>query len=193
MGGFWQLLLLSLLMALGSFGSGMLPLSMALPSDKLKLLSTFGSGLLIGTALAVILPEGVATLYAASSALAVQPPPPMNPKSPIPQLAPRQTVSPPGLNGPALKDTHGMPLEQVLGLSLTFGFAFMFLVDFIASSSAPSSHTKIAVSELSENGGLMNDSRRKSASAASIGLIIHSAADGVALGAASMSGSSLFF
>lgn len=184
-------------MAFGSFGAGLLPLSMSLPSDKLKLLSTFGSGLLIGTALAVILPEGVATLYAASSVLPQMPQNKLETASSSnkSKLLPRHSPSEGHLAGLSTTATsrpnnnnNDMPLEQVLGLSLTFGFAFMFLVDYLSSANH-STHTKIAVSELSENGGLMMDSRRKTSSA-TIGLIIHSAADGVALGAASMSGNS---
>ncbi|KAJ3117975.1 hypothetical protein HDU96_004651 [Phlyctochytrium bullatum] len=58
------LLLLSVCMFLGSFLAGNIPLALQFSEDKLQMLSTFGSGLLVGTAFIVILPEGVETLFA---------------------------------------------------------------------------------------------------------------------------------
>ncbi|KAI9768019.1 MAG: hypothetical protein M1840_005331 [Geoglossum simile] len=52
-------------MAAASFLAGSLPLSMALSQSKLRLISTIGMGLLVGTSLIVIIPEGVETLYSA--------------------------------------------------------------------------------------------------------------------------------
>ena len=148
------LFLLCIGMGGGSYLAGYIPLSLSIPQDKLLLLTTFGSGLLIGTALTVIIPEGVASLYLSLSE---------NPSSGID----RNIVFP----------------QQTLGLSLILGFAFMFLVDQFGH--AQQSHTKISVSELSDL-----ELRNSSRTAAALGLLIHSAADGIALGAASLSGSS---
>ncbi|CAF9917246.1 hypothetical protein IMSHALPRED_003515 [Imshaugia aleurites] len=53
-------------MAIASFLAGSLPLSFTLSQSRLRLISTIGMGVLIGTALIVIIPEGVETLYSAS-------------------------------------------------------------------------------------------------------------------------------
>ncbi|KAJ1548066.1 hypothetical protein HK405_004303, partial [Cladochytrium tenue] len=77
-----RLLLLSGAMLAGSLAAGSVPLAVQLSDARLRLLSTFGSGLLVGTALIVIVPEGVATLYAAAelaAAGAAAPPPPPQP------------------------------------------------------------------------------------------------------------------
>ncbi len=55
-------------MAAASFLAGMLPLALTLSRSQLRLISTLGMGVLVGTALIVIIPEGVETLYSASSA-----------------------------------------------------------------------------------------------------------------------------
>ena len=49
-----------------SFLAGSLPLSFTLSQSRLRLVSTIGMGVLVGTALIVIIPEGVETLYGAS-------------------------------------------------------------------------------------------------------------------------------
>ncbi|KAK9462478.1 Zinc/iron permease [Lipomyces oligophaga] len=64
--GLVTLLILSSVMCIVSFGSGMLPLIVSLRPDKLRVVSTVGTGVLMGTSLIVIIPEGVETLYTAS-------------------------------------------------------------------------------------------------------------------------------
>ncbi|KAM3416124.1 hypothetical protein BST61_g7733 [Cercospora zeina] len=64
--GLLLLLLLSMVMAGASFAAGILPLSFALTPRQLRLITALGTGVLVGTALIVIIPEGVETLYAAS-------------------------------------------------------------------------------------------------------------------------------
>lgn len=49
-----------------SFLAGLLPLSFALSQSQLRLVSTVGMGVLVGTSLIVIIPEGVETLYSAN-------------------------------------------------------------------------------------------------------------------------------
>ena len=49
-----------------SFLAGSLPLTFALSQSRLRLVATIGMGVLVGTALIVIIPEGVETLYSAS-------------------------------------------------------------------------------------------------------------------------------
>lgn len=66
MDGLFTLLSLSIVMAVASFLAGILPLSLSLSTAQLRLISTIGMGVLVGTSLVVIIPEGVETLYSAS-------------------------------------------------------------------------------------------------------------------------------
>lgn len=50
-----------------SFLAGSLPLSFSLSQRQIRLISAVGTGLLIGTALIVIIPEGIETLYSSSA------------------------------------------------------------------------------------------------------------------------------
>ncbi|KAL1893157.1 hypothetical protein Sste5346_006589 [Sporothrix stenoceras] len=59
MGGLLLLLVLCIVMALASFLAGALPLSMSLTQSQLRLISSIGVGILVGTSLIVIIPEGV--------------------------------------------------------------------------------------------------------------------------------------
>lgn len=63
MAGLLTLLSLSVVMAAASFLAGILPLSLTLSQSQLRLISTVGMGVLVGTSLIVIIPEGVETLY----------------------------------------------------------------------------------------------------------------------------------
>ncbi|KAH7348932.1 ZIP metal ion transporter-like protein [Rhexocercosporidium sp. MPI-PUGE-AT-0058] len=66
--GLFMLLGLSVVMALASFLAGALPLSMTLSSSQLRLISTIGMGVLVGTSLVVIIPEGIEAVYTAGEA-----------------------------------------------------------------------------------------------------------------------------
>lgn len=50
-----------------SFVVGSLPLAFTLSASQLRLISSIGMGVLVGTSLIVIIPEGIETLYSASS------------------------------------------------------------------------------------------------------------------------------
>ncbi|KAH0544931.1 hypothetical protein FGG08_001011 [Glutinoglossum americanum] len=63
--GLFMLLSLSTVMAIASFLAGSLPLSMTMSQSKLRLISAIGMGVLVGTSLVVIIPEGIETLYSA--------------------------------------------------------------------------------------------------------------------------------
>ncbi|RJE22243.1 ZIP metal ion transporter [Aspergillus sclerotialis] len=67
MEGLFTLLALSIVMAITSFIVGSLPLAFALSPSQLRLISSIGTGVLVGTSLIVIIPEGVETLYSANS------------------------------------------------------------------------------------------------------------------------------
>ena len=68
MEGLFTLLALGAVMALASFLAGSLPLSLSMSPSRLRLISTIGMGVLVGTSLIVIIPEGVEALYSAMPA-----------------------------------------------------------------------------------------------------------------------------
>lgn len=67
MDGLLTLLSLSIVMAITSFVVGSLPLAFALSPTQLRFISSIGMGVLVGTSLIVIIPEGVETLYSATT------------------------------------------------------------------------------------------------------------------------------
>ncbi|KAF5403876.1 hypothetical protein PHET_02605 [Paragonimus heterotremus] len=54
---------LNLLLFVGSYLAGYLPIAFNLSPAKLRLLTIFGAGLLLGAALVIIIPEGIDSLY----------------------------------------------------------------------------------------------------------------------------------
>ncbi|CAL1712509.1 unnamed protein product [Somion occarium] len=66
MSEFLGLLAMSAVLAIASFGIGSLPLFFTFSRTTLAKLSTFGTGLLLGTALGVIIPEGVEAVVLSS-------------------------------------------------------------------------------------------------------------------------------
>ncbi|XP_055642119.1 zinc transporter ZIP9 [Toxorhynchites rutilus septentrionalis] len=137
-----MLVLLVIVMLVGSYLAGNIPLIVTLSEEKLKNVSIFGAGLLVGTALTVIIPEGIRSLYDESQLEAV------------------------------VVQTSGSPIHKhdadehssTIGLSLVLGFVFMMLVDQVSSRRKEGSNERNLT--------------------ATIGLVVHAAADGVALGAA---------
>eukprot|EP01083_Nonionella_stella_P164201 542780_1 len=67
MADFLSVFFLSVAMFIVSFLFGYLPLAFSFNSEKLKLMSIMGAGLLVGTALIVIIPEGIHALYSVES------------------------------------------------------------------------------------------------------------------------------
>ncbi|KAF8903171.1 ZIP-like iron-zinc transporter [Gymnopilus junonius] len=61
-----QLLIMSAVLGAGTFAVGMLPLSYAFSKNHLERLFALGTGLLLGAALGVIIPEGIETVVEAS-------------------------------------------------------------------------------------------------------------------------------
>lgn len=149
MEGGLQLVALSLVMLVGSYTAGSIPLFIALSEEKLQLVSVLGAGLLLGTALSVIIPEGMQTLHTAYTTTSHV-----------------EHVEEGGAGeGPELGGHH------MIGVSLVLGFLFMLVVDAVASSKA--------------SRGDVEAGRRGAVSwTATLGLVVHAAADGVALGAA---------
>lgn len=61
------LIFLCVSMLIGSFLSGTVPLAFRLSDSRSRLLALMGSGILVGTALAVIIPEGISSLFPTSN------------------------------------------------------------------------------------------------------------------------------
>lgn len=180
LGPFIWLLLLCVAMLVASFVAGCIPLATKLSETKLSFPTSLSVGLLISTSLVVIIPEGVETLYSNKSIV---------------------TDS---------TDQHAhMADHTAVGLSLLIGFTVMFIIDQISSmhvhpatsaASAASANIKhrnsleldaILTSDTtpstssSPNNTIMDieDHQLASVATPTIGLIVHAAADGIALGA----------
>lgn len=181
---------------------GLLPLSLSLPALYMRLMSALGMGILVGTSLIVIIPEGVNTLYSVS----------LKKKRPPPH----------GAAAAAAAMDHGLSPHTCTGLALISGFILMYLIDSIPALL----HARY---DKKTNGGsyitlnripdvVPNSSDRdfhihsrstpdppdtpplplsspplpattgSSSSSTTIGLVIHAMADGIALGASSATG-----
>ncbi|KAG8708734.1 hypothetical protein FRC08_018739 [Ceratobasidium sp. 394] len=62
-----QLLVMCVLLGAASFGLGLLPLACTLSKTRVAQVSTLGTGLLLGAAMGVVIPEGIETLTHASN------------------------------------------------------------------------------------------------------------------------------
>ena len=225
-------------MALASFLAGALPLSMSLSQSQLRLLSSIGIGILVGTSLIVIIPEGVEAVASTTKSAHTS----HNPRSMIarqfqaPELViPRELpaiesreISPTNMASFLRKVIHqkddeppaeGEPIEApkedsphtdddddfptvYIGLSLMLGFVLMFLIDRLPQhatdglNSAPATR-HISLDNLgsaSMNGDAEDETdgflgtfaptpRQSRSLATTTGLVIHAAADGIAMGA----------
>ncbi|KAK7531826.1 ZIP metal ion transporter-like protein [Phyllosticta citricarpa] len=243
--GLFMLLGLSMIMAISSFLAGSLPLSFSLSQRNLRFISALGSGVLIGTALIVIIPEGIETLYTAHSdprslstrnvqwhgaglprAIVAR----TNNLEDAKQLERREDLiyverstenvadltrrdAEPASRDEQEKDSpsagehhdesHGHEPHAWVGISLVLGFILMYLIDALPSvfASTPSRPLHISLSNLSS--GLHHSPSHSPAlypvdappppssnpPATTIGLVIHAAADGIALGASSSTSS----
>ena len=116
----------------------------------LQLVSVMGAGLLLGTALSVIIPEGVQTLNMAYT-----------------------THSSHHHDGTDSTEHHEEenPGHHLIGVALVLGFIFMLVIDQVASSR-------------SSKADLESGRARSVSWTATLGLVVHAAADGIALGAA---------
>ncbi|XP_042194004.1 zinc transporter ZIP9 [Callorhinchus milii] len=154
--------LLSLAMLIGCYVAGAIPLTFNLSEEKLKLVTVLGAGLLCGTALAVIVPEGVHALY--EDALHGK----HHHAGEVEKVEESLKV------GESVETEHvheHSMLHAYIGVSLVLGFVFMLLVDQIGSSHVHSGDDAEAV-------------RANTKITTTLGLVVHAAADGIALGAA---------
>ncbi|VIO99506.1 ZIP Zinc transporter family protein [Brugia malayi] len=203
MDNFYLLLYLSVAMFIGSFVAGLIPLAFNMSERRTRLLSTFGAGLLVGTALSVIVPEGVEALYIVHTEKYLPGAVQSDDRNQIISNSLTQPVAsnlggkiiyPTNFGNSAVgkemvgqmqqnsvmskkeSDEHRHSeasvnfnaINQSIGYSLVFGFLFMFLIDqiskYLSSKDGDRTHFKLT---------------------ATIGLVVHAAADGVAFGSAS--------
>ncbi|KAL1790046.1 zinc transporter ZIP9 [Sigmodon hispidus] len=135
--------------------------------ERLKLVTVLGAGLLCGTALAVIVPEGVHALY--EEVLEGKHHQPSETKQNV--IASDKAAEISAVHEHEHNHDHTQ-LHAYIGVSLVLGFVFMLLVDQIGSSHVHSTDDP--------------ETARPSSSkiTTTLGLVVHAAADGVALGAA---------
>lgn len=164
-----------------SFFAGALPLSISLTQSQLRFVASLGAGLLVGSCLIVIIPEGIEALAAAG-----------------------EGVEHVEHTGAQRRDEHGRADAELpafhIGFTLVIGFALMFLIDRLPRhateqlQSAPASrHVSLdnlagssSVDEEESEGflGSLTPSPKQTRSlATTTGLVIHAAADGIAMGA----------
>uniref|UniRef100_A0A2K5KY91 Zinc transporter ZIP9 n=2 Tax=Cercopithecinae TaxID=9528 RepID=A0A2K5KY91_CERAT len=128
MDDFISISLLSLAMLVGCYVAGIIPLAVNFSEERLKLVTVLGAGLLCGTALAVIVPEGVHALYEdilegkhhqASETHDV--------------IASDKAAEKSVVHEHEHSHDHTQ-LHAYIGVSLVLGFVFMLLVDQIGNS-----------------------------------------------------------
>ncbi|KAG9662757.1 Zinc/iron permease, partial [Aureobasidium melanogenum] len=240
--GLFMLLVLSTIMTIASFLAGSLPLSFSLSQRQLRLTTAIGTGVLVGTALIVIIPEGIETLYSAREVshahVARSPSLDTRSQNGLPDMLPFDLsrrdfptldlhIRDTDLTGPddgrpgdgqtSSQESDHKPGEHKsedhddwephawIGVSLVLGFVLMYLIDQLPRHAAASSQPQrfhIALdrfnlqrstnqaSEVEDPDGPPPDPMHESRpSSTTVGLVIHAAADGIALGASSSASS----
>ncbi|KAK9766229.1 hypothetical protein K7432_004849 [Basidiobolus ranarum] len=185
------LFVLCIAMLAGSFIAGSIPLAFRLSDEKLRLLSAFGAGLLIGTALIVIIPEGVETLYSVNESHAYEASHPANLYS-VPLEKRFTNILPRGIEVEEIGESHYEEFQEKIhinphrhiGAALALGFAFMFVVEQFGTHQHPQ-NTHVSLTDFNELSEHLPPVKKRST--VTVGLIVHAAADGIALGAASAS------
>jgi zinc transporter 9 len=189
----------------------------------MRLISAIGTGLLIGTALIVIIPEGIETLYSAetsihspatlavpvrgaAAALSLH----NHPKSEAQRsnagefvqhadaLSVRRTpLNAEELYPDTLLSARATPVKQAsheettshawIGVTLVAGFILMYLIDVLPTLSTPPGGHHIPLTTLGGNTPTTPTAppTHSHSHSTTIGLVIHSFADGIALGASS--------
>lgn len=149
-------------MAASSFLAGILPLALSLSQRQLRIITALGSGILVGTALVIIIPEGIETLYSENHT-----------------------------HKSKRSDDHDDTTPHgYIGIALLLGFALMYLIDALPpllSSTESNGSIPLTASEMDDEPATpQKDSQSHShVHSTTIGLVVHSFADGIALGASS--------
>ncbi|CAF1268376.1 unnamed protein product [Rotaria sordida] len=183
----FMLIMFSLAMFFGSYLSGLIPLAFNLSETKMRYVTVLGAGLLVGTALAVIIPEGVHALYVNEL------------DTTHGKIQLDQKIVGQDLNNkdktkdiphdhkhgvePSTKlstDKHSDATHSAIGVTLILGFVFMLIVDNFSSKLFHNHGNQVI-----DSSGSVIISKPKATWTATLGLVVHAAADGIALGAAS--------
>ena len=183
--GTLSVLTLSAVMFIASFSAGTLPLAMSLSHNKMNLVTSLGIGLLVGTSLGVVLPEGIEMLYASDSLHAH-----------IHNRYRRAEAGIPDAVHRIAPHESGHSNHLPMALALVSGYLVMHLLTFLPplllSKKSASSMPLTPLSSSprlervpSPNPALIDTP--KSLSNTTIGLCIHALADGVALGSSAAS------
>ncbi|XP_033114957.1 zinc transporter ZIP9-B-like [Anneissia japonica] len=156
--------LLAFAMFVGCYVAGSIPMACTLSEGKMRFITIVGAGLLVGTSLAVIIPEGIHTMYEdvekkveihhVDEAADAQ-------KDPHVAVNPEEHVH---------AHSQHEQLHSTVGVSLVLGFVFMLIVDQCAGGHGPSPGD--------------GDKIKRDNMTATLGLVVHAAADGIAMGAA---------
>ncbi|WFD34914.1 hypothetical protein MCUN1_001759 [Malassezia cuniculi] len=161
--GLGALVALGVAMAVGTFVTGCLPLFISLSRRGLRRLELWGSGLLIGAALTIVIPEGIASVYGShrnDGAL--------------------NGDSEPIINHP-----------DIIAACLLGGFMLMFMIDKYSASHTSPPHLQGGELQTLSGGhhGTATEmtSEIRAMLSSMLGLLIHAAADGIAMGASSRS------
>jgi len=159
---------LSFCMFVGCYVAGAIPLAFTMSEKRLRMVSILGAGLLVGTALAVIIPEGVHALYEPQQHGHVSHSHGSHLHS---ETAADDTSQPHIDEAHSHVDVLKHQISQVepdvfIGLSLCCGFVFMLLIDHISGghSHAPSGPDPEG-----------NGRQRHSKITATVGLVVHAA------------------
>lgn len=223
--GLGTLLLFSIAMALASLGAGFLPLVVSLSPSQIRLISTIGMGVLVGTSMIVIIPEGIDTIYSAKpsvpavrtssepAARSLWVPDHQVTRRDISILYPREDDAeehghthtdpntggvidaPPAEEGEDHDHDHDHESDagahKWVGLSLVSGFILMYLIDVIPThahtTTAPYHIALDSLHSLSSPPDTPLHPHSSRPASTTLGLVIHAAADGIALGASSTS------
>lgn len=180
MNGFATILLLSLIMGVAAFVAGLLPVILPLSPAKIRAISALGMGILLGTSLMVIIPEGVETLYS----------------------DPGQPGEEKGSGAPAVG------ISLLVGFLIMYLIDNIPLISQIWKTKASFQRVDVELGDLDSGGDtetVVDDSRANSADATqsaaknagaasaratTTGLVIHALADGVAVGSSVAAGNS---
>ncbi|KAM9356377.1 zinc transporter ZIP9 isoform 2-T2 [Pholidichthys leucotaenia] len=130
MDDFSSISLLSLAMLVGCYVAGTIPLAVNFSEERLKLITVLGAGLLCGTALAVIIPEGVHALYEEILEGVHH----SHSQGGIVEGSEPKAEAEAALAASGKHEHSHEELHACIGVSLVLGFVFMLLVDQIGNS-----------------------------------------------------------
>ncbi|KAI5122800.1 hypothetical protein M0805_000143 [Coniferiporia weirii] len=198
MAGILTILLMSTILGATSFSIGMLPLFFTFSRTRIAYLSTLSTGLLLGAALGIIIPEGIETLVSSPSSsdpatkialsllsgfafmLLVEQfsghheHSHKHPHSPLPTTAPLESLHPFRGAGP-----HGLGGNDSSDVFVSGGEFDMGLSELENAGGSGLGHPTARADDQTE-------AEKARALPLTLGLVIHSLADGLALGASAL-------